>query len=322
MKGVLLAKWLRRMPASGQLSVVVASTLKDRLAVVLQLLRLAAETGGCHAESIHKLRVSSRRAAVSLGLYRDLLPRRRQLWLKKWLKRIRRAANDPRDCDVIIERLGNEQCCAWSRRWLEEVCVERETTQHAIVRVYEQLRNGRRFARQTDRLVRRVRWLGKDNPVAGRARYGHWALKRLRPMVDQFFKAAPADRCDEIALHDFRIRCKKLRYAIELVAGALPDECGGRLYATITATQRRLGDINNLAVATARLQCKLTDATGPVEADAWGRLLTAEQRLLTEARYSFWDWFTPEILQELREGFETMLRHSGQPASVGTVAFG
>jgi CHAD domain-containing protein len=321
MKGDLPGKLLDRRLAFGRPGVVAARALKDRLAVVLQLLQLAAETGGGNAESIHKLRVSTRRAAVALGLYRDLLPRRRLLWLKKWLKRIRRAGNDPRDCDVIIERLGKEQCCAWAERWLDEVRVERERTQHAIVRIYQQLRRGRRFARQTDRLVRRVRWLGKDNPDPGRVRYDDWALKRLRPVVKQFFEDVPADRTDEIALHDFRIHCKKLRYAMELVAGALPDECGGRLYVTIKSTQRRLGDINNLAMATARLQRKLTDATGPVEADAWGRLLTAEQRRLAEANQSFWDGFTPEHLQELRDGFEAMLRHSGQPESVGIIAY-
>src|SRR5262245_17770186 len=284
MEGVVPAKWLERSLAFSRLSVVAARSLKGRLDVVLQLLRLAAEKGGGSAESIHKLRVSTRRAAVALGLYRELLPRRGQFWLKKWLKRIRRAANDPRDCDVIIERLGNEQGCVWARRWLDEVQVERERTQHAVVRIYEQLRHGRRFARQTDRLVRRVRWPGKDHRHAARARYGDWALKRLRPMVEQFFTAVPAERTDENALHDFRIRCKKLRYAMELVAGALPDDLRTGLYATIKSTQRRLGDINNLAMATARLQPKLTGATTRVEADAWGRLLTAEQRLLAEAR--------------------------------------
>src|SRR5262245_26844504 len=292
MDDVLHRKWLDRRLTVGQPSVVAARVLKDRLAVVLQLLQLAAETGGGDAESIHKLRVSTRRAAVVLNLFRDLLPRRRQLWFKKWLKCIRRAANDPRDCDVIIERLGNEQECAWARRWLAEVRVDRERTQHAVVSIYQQLGHSRRFARQTDRLVRRVQSHRKGNPDAGRASYGAWALKRLRPMVKQFFKDVPTDRTDETALHDFRIRCKKLRYAMELMAGASQDEFRTRLYTTIKATQRRLGDINNLAMATVRLQRKLTGASGPVEAAAWRRLLTAEHRQLAEARQSFCDWFT------------------------------
>src|SRR5262245_4535809 len=134
MKVVLPGKWLRQKPVFNQLSVIAAHTVKERLDVVLRLLRLAADRDSANAESIHKLRVATRRAAVAMRLYRDLLPRRRFLWLKMWLKRIRRAANDPRDCDVITERLGTGQGCPWARRWLDEVRVERERTQLAVVR--------------------------------------------------------------------------------------------------------------------------------------------------------------------------------------------
>ena len=44
-------------------------------------------------------------ATAALRLYDDLLPRRWCLWLQKQLKRVRRAANNARDCDVLIERL-------------------------------------------------------------------------------------------------------------------------------------------------------------------------------------------------------------------------
>src|SRR5262249_2603782 len=155
--------------------------LKTLLGDVLQLLPLGADQVEDNVKYIYKLRVSTRRAVVALSLYRELLPRRRLMWLKRQLKRIRHAANDPRAWDVIIERLGKERSCPWAMRWLDEVRVERQRARHALVRLNERLGHGRRFARQVDQLLKRVRYRSDDRAHLASARFGDWARKRLRP---------------------------------------------------------------------------------------------------------------------------------------------
>jgi CHAD domain-containing protein len=312
MSAALSGKWIERRIVADGLSVVAVRSLRSRLGDVLQLLPLGAEQAEDNVKFVHKLRVSTRRASVALTLYRDVLPRRRLLWLKKQLKRIRRAANDPRDCDVIIELLGKERPSPWEKRWLDEIRVERNTAQHAVVRLKKRLRHGRRFARQIDQLLQRVRYRGDDRAHLRPACFCDWARTRLHPLVEKFFKAIPIDKSDEVALHDLRIRCKKLRYALELVGSAFQDRFRIQPYAALKSVQRRLGDINNFATATARLRRKFAGANAPVEVDGWGRLLATELRLLREACQSFWDWFTPEKVQSLREGFEAALGQSNR----------
>jgi CHAD domain-containing protein/uncharacterized protein Yka (UPF0111/DUF47 family) len=307
-------KWIAGVAAGDRPSDVAVRTLQNRLGAVLQLLPLAAEKAEEDISYIRELRVWTRRATAALGLYEDLLPRRRFSWMKKQLKRIRRAANDARDCDVLIERLRKQPSSRGTKRWLEAVRAEREEAQKAVVDAHERLRRGDRFARRIDKLLQRVRSRGEEEAGAASARFGDWSGQRLRPLVELFFGAVPFERTDEAALHQFRVRGKELRYAMELLAGAFPDEFRTRLYPTIEAMQDRLGEINDLASAKARLHQKLKAASGSKLA-AWRRLLASEQAQFSQARQAFWDWCFPRLLQELRHGFEALLDRSTQPGN-------
>ena len=48
-------------------------------------------------ENVHRLRVSTRRAVAAIKLYRDWLPRKELRWMRKRLKKIRRAAGVARE---------------------------------------------------------------------------------------------------------------------------------------------------------------------------------------------------------------------------------
>jgi CHAD domain-containing protein len=281
--------------------------LQNRLGAVLHYLPLAAEKAGEDVEHVHQLRVWARRAAAALRLYEDWMPRRRLCWIKKELKRVRRAANDARDCDVLIQRLGKKQSSHGAKRWLETVRAERDEAQKAVVAVHDRLRHEHRCARQVDKLLQRVRSRGSERAGAASPRFGDWARERLRPVVEQFFGAVPCDRADEAALHQFRIRGKELRYTMELLAGAFPEPFRTKLYPAVEAMQDRLGEINDLATAKARLQQKIEAASHSSDSASWRPLLRNEQAQLDQARQQFWAWWTPQRLQELRDGFEAVL---------------
>ncbi len=307
MTGPLTEKWIQDVSPSDQTSDVALRTLRGRLDAVLYYLPLAAEKADEDIEHIHQLRVWTRRATAALRLYENLIPRRRCSWMKKQLKRVRQTANDARDCDVLVERLKKKQSSPATKRWLAAVQAERTETQTPIVVVYERLLHGDRFRRRIDKLLERVRSRGEEKTRSEAKLFGEWARTYFRPVVDRFFAAVPADQTDEAALHQFRICGKRLRYDMELLAGAFPDEFRTRLYPTIEAIQDRLGDINDLATAKARHRRNIGAASDRREAASWRRLLTNEQAELDRTRQQFWDWCAPQTLRDLRGGFETML---------------
>jgi CHAD domain-containing protein len=310
-------KWVEGVSPDDRTGAVAARTLQSRLGVVLRLLPLAAGRAAEDVEYVHQLRVWTRRATAALNLYAELIPRHRLLWMKKQLKRVRRAANDARDCDVLVGRLRTRPPGRGARRWLEEVRAERAEAQKALVAVHESLGRGDRFARRLDGLLRRVRCRGEGKAGAAAAPFGDWAREHFRTAAGRFFGAVPADQADAAALHQLRIRGKELRYLMELLAGALPSPFRTRLYPTIEAMQDRLGEVNDLATAKARLQQKVEAASGSAEAASWRRLLGDEQAQLAQARQEFWAWCTPELLHDLRGGFEELLGEPTRPGNPG-----
>jgi CHAD domain-containing protein len=309
MNRVPAEKWLQDLSPDDRLSDAAERTLQSRLGAVLHYLPQAAGPAGADAEPVHQLRVWARRAATALRLYEEVLPRRRLRWLNKQLRKIRRAAGEARDCDVLIQRLRKSPPRHGSKRWLATACAEREQAQQAIVAIHTRLGRGRRLARRIDRVVQRLRAGAAHRDSTAQPRYADWARQRLRALVQWFFRAVPANRTDGEALHRFRIRSKVRRYAMELLAGAFPVSFRTTLYPAVEAIQDRLGEINDLATTTARLRRKVQKAGDSAEAEPWRHLLAEEEARFDEARRQFWEWCSPLRLQQLRDGFEEALGH-------------
>jgi CHAD domain-containing protein len=307
MNGELTDKWIQGVTSSDRPSDVAVRTLQVRLGAVQYYLPLAAKKANEDVEYVHQLRVSTRRATAALRLYADRLPRRQSSWMKKQLKRVRRAANDAREADVLIERLSEKESCSATRRWLKAVRRERAKAQKSIVKVHERLSHDDQFARRVDKLLQRVGAHGKVTAMTQEDTFGEWSRTQLRPVVELFFAAVPDDHTDEAALHRFRIRGKYLRYDLELLAGAFPDDELTSLYATIETMQDRLGEINDLATAKGRLREKIESASNPKKETAWRRLLLDEQAQYDQACQAFWEWCGPRTIQDLRDGFEKLL---------------
>lgn len=293
---------------------VAGRTLRNRLDGVLHYLTLAAEEEGGDGEHVHQLRVWSRRATAALDLYRDWIPGRRRDWIRKQLKRIRRAAGGARDCDVLMRRLKRKRSTAARKRWLESLSAERAAAQLEIVSIWDRLRRDGRFAQRIDALLDRVSAADDKHPAHGHMRFATWARERLPVAVGEFFAAVPTDPNDEAALHQFRIRGKELRYIMELLAGAFPEHFRTMIYPAIEAVQDRLGEINDLATAVTRLQKKIAAADGSADAAAARRLLAHERAELNDARRKFWAWFTPSMVRELRHEFAVVVREPQTPS--------
>ena len=87
-------KWIDGIDPDGSVEDAARRSLKARLTAVAQALPLAAHLADHDVEHVHRLRVATRRAIAALKLYRDWLPDKPARWLKKRLKKIRRAAGE------------------------------------------------------------------------------------------------------------------------------------------------------------------------------------------------------------------------------------
>ncbi|MCI0461572.1 MAG: CHAD domain-containing protein, partial [Gemmataceae bacterium] len=321
MTAARVEKWVPGVSPQTRTSAAAVAALRTRLEAVQHYLPLAAGKADEDPEYVHELRVWTRRAAEALDVFADLLPHRRAAWLSKQLKRLRRAANEARDLDVLAQRLEAKDRGPGAARLLEQLRERRAEAQRPLVALNRRLRHHGRLARRAARLVERVRpRRRRDGP------FGAWAREHLRPVVDAFFAAAPADLppgrpagTDLAALHRFRVAGKNLRYAMELLAGALPVSCRERLYPAVEALQERLGEVNDRATARLRLRERLAQAEDEQEAGHVRDLLTENEARLGEALQAFRDCFTPARREELRAGFDVILaeatpcpgRHSG-----------
>jgi CHAD domain-containing protein len=132
-------KWIDDVRAGERACRVAVRTLESRLAAVLELLPLAAHRADEDMEHVHALRVWTRRAAAAVTLYEEMMPRRRTAWIRKQLRRIRRAAGEARECDVLIVRLRRMPTLSGNRLWLQETCGRRVAAQKLITRVDRRL---------------------------------------------------------------------------------------------------------------------------------------------------------------------------------------
>jgi CHAD domain-containing protein len=300
-------KWIQGASPDDRTADVAARSLQARLAAVLRCLALAATKAEEDVEYVHQLRVWSRRAAAALKLYVGLLPRRRTAWIKKQLKRLRRAANDARDWDVLARRLAENRTHPAAKSWAVTIRAQRAEAQKPIVAICQRLERDDRFDRRVTKLPCRVRPRSKHGHWPEDQRFGGWARASLQPLVESFFAAVPVDMTDMAALHAFRIRGKKLRYGMELLAGAFGPDLGEKLYPLVETLQDRLGAINDLATAQAHLRQRIEEVDDRVEAKHLRKLLAAEQASRKQMCRDFVNWFTPRVQQQLRAGFESLL---------------
>jgi len=297
-------KWVDEASPEDRPHAVAANALEGRLEAVMYYLPLAADQAEESAEYVHQLRVWARRSRAAVHLFGDLLPPRKSAWLKKQLKRLRRSAGNARDCDVLIGRLAAERASPVTERWLAGLRAQRVEAQEKVVAVRAKLLRDDRLPRTIQKVVARTWRRGESAPTPS---FGVWARVRMRPIVDSFFDAFPADPSDAAALHEYRIAAKLLRYDLELLVGAFPEGCRTEIYPTIEAVQDRLGDINDLATARARLEKRIQRADDPDDAAEWVRREASERRRLGEETRRFWEWFTVARRQELRDRLDAML---------------
>ncbi len=292
------SKWLSAIEADAGVTDAARLSLETRLTAVAHRLPLAAYHAEQDAEHVHRLRVSTRRAEAALKLYRDWLPAKRARWVNKRLKKIRRAAGEARDLDVLAERLAQEygERAATIAPIVSE---ERSKVQSDIAEIAERSRREDRFVRKTARLIKSIEPPAEIQALPDPPSFRDWAGKQLEHGAESFFESIPSDTSDMAALHQFRIRAKSLRYAMELLAAAFGADLREVHYPVVEEVQERLGRINDHVAARDRFRTWATDDKLAAQKDLLCALAENELALIADNLREFRDWWTPSLAEEL-----------------------
>jgi CHAD domain-containing protein len=165
------------------------------------------------ADQVHRFRTTARRIEALLATVFDKLPKNERKLLKQ-LKRVRRHAGRVRDLDVQIGNLqelhlGREDNCKQQvLRYL------RERRRKAMRRLLEVLDRPTivRLQKRLQRAAKHVSEAAPDNSNRQkRADARELAARRLQKLQDEL-------PISEKNLHEYRLRCKRLRYTLELSA--------------------------------------------------------------------------------------------------------
>lgn len=315
------SKWIEIHSPDEAAAEVAARTLDGRLRLVAHYLPLAAGAADDDEEHVHQTRVSTRRAMTTLSIFEHLLAGGEAKWFRKKLKRVRKAANDARDFDVLAERLserleagGDDPACEELVAWILD---QRREAQKPIRKIAASL-DKKRYKRRAKRLVKRLK---KRKKLDDSGTFGQLARSRMRELVGEFFAFDQQQLRDLETLHRLRVCGKHLRYAMEVFAGAFERDFREELYPQIEALQDQLGKINDHAVARERFEAWLADGDDEARQALLRELIDDEAAAINRLQDQFLEEWTHERAQGLRQRFLDELSLEDSQASPSDAQF-
>jgi len=250
-------KWLTTASAATPADQVARAALTERLLAVSHYLDHALG-GQDEAESVHQLRVWTRRATASLKLFEPALPKSGHKQIKKALRKFRRAAGKLRDCDIQLERLSRDDAPT-IKRMTKTLKRERADARQKLKKVRRRWRQGDRLEKLIEQVLEKIAW-PKRHSTREAPPFGDYCRQRLKPLAAQFFRLSSKDLKNDQALHELRIAGKRLLYALELAPAAMPADVHRGLYEQLTDIQDRLGEVCDELAAIDHVQ-QLLDCT-------------------------------------------------------------
>lgn len=293
-------RWTVQEHTDTPVGLVAARTLRKRFDAVWNTLHAACSDPD-QAENVHQLRVATRRALAAIESFRGCVPGKPRSWLEKRLRRLRKAAGEARDLDVLTERLEHD-ASAYVRGRLAAMLAKQRFRSHMPIREEMERCLDDEWESRIDGLLEQVRGRRRQTAFKTHAR------RRLKSMIEDFFDRADRKLRDNEDIHALRIECKKLRYALEIFSCVLPHQAEVRCRNSLEKLQSTLGDFTDHASAADRFA---RWARGP-EAGPYRPLLVAlcedEDRRADRARKAFCKWWNPSRRRALRRRFERTLR--------------
>jgi CHAD domain-containing protein len=200
-------------------------------------------------ESLHQVRVASRRVRAFLRVARDHVDGEWAAEIEQGMRDVGRASNEARDVDILLDKLRAEiRGLDLRDRSAGDALVarlegDRRRLQHAVVAALD----SHGYQRVLERLA--LPAVPAEEPAPRKLdQLAARELRRLLARVRRLGKRPPDD-----ALHGLRIKVKRVRYATEL-AGGPSGKRSRRVIDAATRMQDLLGAHQDAAVAEERLR--------------------------------------------------------------------
>ncbi|WP_404305578.1 CHAD domain-containing protein [Neorhodopirellula lusitana] len=260
-----------------------------RVCWVMHWLSLAGRDVPDSLEPVHQLRVWSRRTLASLHTFAEFLPPRELKWFEKQMNRVRRAAGDARDLDVLLES-GKAKHGAQRKRIRRQFKRERRHAQRPIWRLRKKLIVNKRLHEHLEAMLTAI--AADDDRSRSDDSLQAWAEVQVMRATEELLLAVPSDFSNFGAWHQLRIKAKQMRYTLELFTDILPKARTQSLAQVVEEIQDRLGVINDHVVLNKRLKKMQAKAARRSRAQKFRKLARHEREVANDLLGDFisgWD---------------------------------
>ena len=326
-------------PDLGPVGVSPDSTLGELAYRVLRkeasamLARVPGTRLGEDIESLHQMRVATRRMRAGMDMFASVLPVRAGR-LRAELGWLAALLGEVRDLDIQLGRFDDwtEEMPGDHREALDELADLLAGHRVQARRALLEALDSRRYERLVSGLVAMLVQGPSSRSTAGRAP----AVTTMPELIEERHRAArkAARRAKRTGAatdyHRLRIRCKRLRYALEFASGLYDGELKG-FVRQMTRLQDALGSMQDAAVASSRLQViALTEEGSSLSRAAIFAMGGVARQYRSEAEHLLGDmpelvqllqgkeWKRARSLMELRQKAAAPLAHP--PAAASTHA--
>ena len=285
--GVIPAgKWIKGVGPEMTTGAVAIECLLSRFETVLYWLPLAAAHPEEDIEYVHQLRVSLRRLITNLRAFRALLRRKPCDRLRDALRVLLKGAGAARDADVLLERFraGDAVKSPGIQAVVARLELERVSAQEMILAAYHEYPPGWLRERFDETVLPLLKKKPKKSRKA-KAAFGAFARELLVPFAERFDGAYRGIGNDLADLHAFRVAGKKLRYSLEIAAGAFEKPRRREVYARLVSLQEILGTLNDHYQMALRFE-QWPGGEGVVEG-----MIASERMIVADLRGLFAQWW-------------------------------
>lgn len=262
---------LEGLAADASLRDAAERTLRARLGAVMDRLPAAAAGGDDGPGHAHKLRVATRRSAAALDLFERCVRKKDHRRWRRALRRIRRAAGQVRDMDVLttlllrVQKKASPDTHAAIDFLLHEARERRREGEKRLIRAAE--RHPRSRLREMRRTMLRNLREREGDGASERLLFRDAGRATLREILADFRAAGEADLSSIEALHGLRLAGKRLRYATEVFGPLLGEQSAGSLLPMLEELQESLGAINDSDQMVAFLRSVLGESEPDADSD-------------------------------------------------------
>jgi CHAD domain-containing protein len=202
-------------------------------------------------ESIHRMRVASRRLRSALGVFKEILPEKKQTDWISTVRKLTRALGEARDTDVqiallvdLLSMVDDVKIKPGVNRLLLRLNQQRKKLQKDVIRALDELEKSKTCFQILTRYENSVVESSHFTPALFQLGYTFINDKLNIFLSYEVYLRQPDNAA---MLHAMRIAAKRLRYAMEIFAPIYPDELAKPLQSA-RKSQQILGDLHDCDV--------------------------------------------------------------------------